>query len=180
MQNHQKSSKLAPKLACRSKFASWTPKSAKIKRKWRPRGDPWDPPRDPKIVKIRKKKSSKNHNFSDPPLKRVSDDFWAQKWSKNEPKMRSQRAEGEETAKIAKTSNLQYLPQKTPIFQGLKTYKIDKNLKKCMQRTKLAQRWPSRSDFSWFCLYFGAPRGAWNDLKTAKRGVWKKDSKKTL
>ena len=54
--------------------------------------------------------------------------------------MRSKKAEGEETAKIAKTSNLQYLPQKTPIFQGLKTYKIDKNLKKCMQRTKLAQR----------------------------------------
>ena len=54
--------------------------------------------------------------------------------------MRSQRAEGEETAKNAKTSNLQYLPQKTPIFQGLKTYKIDKNIKKNMQRTKLAHR----------------------------------------
>ena len=54
--------------------------------------------------------------------------------------MRSQRAEGEETAKNAKTSSLQYIPQKTPIFQGLKTYKIDKNLKKCKQRRKLAQR----------------------------------------
>ena len=54
--------------------------------------------------------------------------------------MRSKKAEGEETAKIAKTSNLQYLPQKTPIFQSLKTYKIDQNLKKCMQKTKPAQR----------------------------------------
>ena len=54
--------------------------------------------------------------------------------------MRSKRAEGEETAKNAKTSNLQYLQQKTTIFQGLKTYKINKNLKKCMLETKLAQR----------------------------------------
>ena len=60
--------------------------------------------------------------------------------SKNEPKMRSKKAEGEETAKIAKTSNLQYLPQKTPIFQGLKTYKIDKNLKNACKKTKLAHR----------------------------------------
>ena len=151
-----------------------------MKRKWCPRGVPGDPPRDPKIVKIRKKKSSKNRYFSEPPLRGVSHDFWAQKWSKNGPKMRSTKAEGEETAKIAKTSNLQYLRQKTPIFQGLKTYKIDKNLKKCKQRRKLAQRWPSRSDFSWFCLHFGAPRRTWNDPKTAKRGVWKKDSKNTL
>ena len=43
--------------------------------------------------------------------------------------MRSQRAEGEETAKNAKTSNLQYLPQKTPIFQGPKTCEIEKTLK---------------------------------------------------
>ena len=54
--------------------------------------------------------------------------------------MRSKKAEGEETAKNAKTLNLQYFPQKTPIFQGLKTYTIDQNLKKCMQKTKLAQR----------------------------------------
>ena len=54
--------------------------------------------------------------------------------------MRSKKAEGEETAKNAKTKNLQYFPQKTPIFQGLKTYKINKNLRKSMQRTKLALR----------------------------------------
>ena len=46
------------------------------------------------------------------------------------------KAEGEETAKIAKTSNLQYFPQKTHIFQGLKTYKTDKDLKKkCKERS---------------------------------------------
>ena len=54
--------------------------------------------------------------------------------------MRSLRAEGEETAKNAKTSNLQYVPQQTLIFQGLKTYKIDKNRKNCKQKRKLAQR----------------------------------------
>ena len=54
--------------------------------------------------------------------------------------MRSQKAEGEETAKNAKPQMCNTFHKKTPIFQGLKTYKIDKNLKKCMQRTKLAQR----------------------------------------
>ena len=54
--------------------------------------------------------------------------------------MRSQRAEGEETAENAKTSNLQYLPQKTPNFQGPKTCEIKKNRKKCMLKTKLPQR----------------------------------------
>ena len=41
--NRQKSSKLAPEGACRGKFASWTPKSAKMKRKLRPRGVPGVP-----------------------------------------------------------------------------------------------------------------------------------------
>ena len=59
---------------------------------------------------------------------------------KNESKMRSQRAEGEETAKNEKTANLQYFLQKTPIFLGPKTYKIGKNLKKYKQERKLAQR----------------------------------------
>ena len=59
----QKSSKLAPEGACRGKFASWTPKSAKMKRKWRPRGDPWDPPRDPKFAKNREKKVIKNSSY---------------------------------------------------------------------------------------------------------------------
>ena len=61
--NRQKSSKLAPEGACRAKFASWTPKSAKMERKWRPRGDPCDPPRDPKIVKIVKKNVIKTSSF---------------------------------------------------------------------------------------------------------------------
>ena len=39
-----------------------------------PRG-PWDPLRDSKIVNIRKAKSLKNHNFSDPHLKGILDDF---------------------------------------------------------------------------------------------------------
>ena len=54
--------------------------------------------------------------------------------------MRSQRAEGEETAKNAKTSNLQYIPQKTFTFHGPETCKIDKHLGQYMLKTKLAQR----------------------------------------
>ena len=102
---------------------------------------------EPQNRQNHEKKAIQKSTVFGPPSERGSDDFCAQKCIQNELKMRSKKAEGEETAKNAKTSNLEYIPRKTPIFQDPKTYKIQKNLRKCMQKPKLAQRSPSRSDF---------------------------------
>ena len=103
--NRQKSCKLAPEGACRSKFASQTPKSAKMARKWCPRGDPLDPQRDPKIAKIIKKSNQKFIIFPNPVRDRILtilDPKIKPKWVQNEV------SESTTRGKIQKRKNLKF------------------------------------------------------------------------
>ena len=92
--------------------------------------------------------------------------------------MRSRRAEGKETAKNAKTSNLQYVLQKTPIFQDPKTCKIDKNLEKMHAKNEARTKVTLQKRFFMILPPFWRSPGSSKAPKNSqKRGV-KKRSKK--
>ena len=100
--NHQKLWKLGQEGGRSSKFASQTPQNTKMIRKWRPRGDPWVPPRDPKIAKIVIKKNQTFIIFPNPVRERfltILNPKMEPNWVKNEVSERTTRG------KIKKTQN---------------------------------------------------------------------------
>ena len=150
------------------------PKVQKLSENDAPEGTPGTPQGTLKSSKSGKKSHPKIIIFPNPLWEGFRKIFELKNGAKMSRKWGLRRQRERKQQKLQKPQICNTFHKKTPIFQGLKTYKIDKNLRKCMQRTKLALRWPSRSDFSWFCLHFGAPRGAWNDPKKSQKRSLKK------
>ena len=94
--------------------------------------------------------------------------------------MRSQRAEGEETAKNAKTSNLQYIPQKHIFFKVEKHRKLIKTSKSASKKGSSHKGDPAEVIFHDFASILELPGGPEMSPKLPKEESEKKVKKKVL
>ena len=146
-------------------------------RKWCPRGDPWDPPRDPKIVKIVKKSNQKIIIFPTP----VWEGFWPIFDLKNEAKMgpkwglREQRERKQQKTQKPQICNTFH--KKHLFFKVRKHAKLRKTLKNACWKRSSHKGDPPEAIFHDFASILGPPGDSEITKKQSKKRS-KKSSKK--
>ena len=158
-----------PRRGVQGQICLLDPQKCKNEAKMAPPRGPLGPPQGSQNRQNREKKVIKKSSFFQHPSGKGFDRFLTSKidlkWVQNEVS----ESRGRGNSKKRKNLKFAIPSTKNTYFSRSENMRNWENPKKCMLKTKLSQRWPSRSDFSWFCLHFGTPRRPWNHPKQSKK-----------